>query len=176
MRCIVCGRLSLDIVCKTCAHEFLTPKYSQITLHDLEIVYCYKYDDIAPLLLTKHTPVGHRVLTFVGKKTFARFQIPYTLMPIDHRVKSGYSHSAVIAKQAGKHRLFNKLQAANEVVYSGQSKAYRQNNPRGFVYSGPAKKVVLVDDIFTTGSTLLEAKQAVEKGGAQVLFALTLAH
>ncbi len=37
------------------------------------------------------------------------------------------------------------------------------------------KNVVLIDDVITTGTTLLKLKQALEKSGANVLSAYTLA-
>ena len=44
-----------------------------------------------------------------------------------------------------------------------------------FTYKGEKNlEVILIDDIITSGSTILEAKKALEKNGCKVLFALTL--
>jgi competence protein ComFC len=143
----------------------------------LEIIYFYRYDDIKALLTTKHTPLGHRVFHRLGKLAAQGFTIPYDALPIDHSVKSGYSHSAIIAKHMAKHTRYNLLQAQNEVNYSGKTLAFRKNNPRDFIYRGKGlKRAVLVDDIFTTATTLLEAKKVLRAQGVEVPYAVTLAH
>jgi competence protein ComFC len=98
---------------------------------------------------------------------------------VDEDVKSGYSHVALLTHEMsykGVKVLHGKLMAQNSVNYSGKKLQYRLENPREFLYSGKSNiEVILVDDIVTTGTTLKEAKQVLEKSGVQVLFALTLA-
>jgi len=72
--------------------------------------------------------------------------------------------------------LHAKLMAKNSIKYAGKSLQFRLENPRRFHYSGlKIIEVILVDDIITTGTTLNEARQLLEKNGVEVLFALTLA-
>jgi competence protein ComFC len=52
---------------------------------------------------------------------------------------------------------------------------FRQKNKRNFYYSGKNNiKVILVDDLITTGETILQAKKVLEKNNCEILFALTL--
>ncbi|MGM0622483.1 MAG: ComF family protein [Campylobacterota bacterium] len=177
MRCLICAQMSLSIVCSACSELFLTPKPFIESKNGLEIIHFYNYSDIAPLLRTKHTPVGHRVYHYLARNLFQHFQIPYTLLPIDYAVKSGYNHSAVIAKHAGKDVKYAQLKAQNTVNYAGKSLQFRMQHPRDFIYLGKGlKQVVLVDDIYTTATTLSEAKKVLKRHGVQTLFALTLAH
>lgn len=60
--------------------------------------------------------------------------------------------------------------------YSGKSLKFRQDNKRKFkLLKKINNPVILVDDIVSSGSSLLEAKQFLEKNKISVLFAVVLA-
>ena len=66
--------------------------------------------------------------------------------------------------------------AQNRVKYAGKSLEFRLNNPRNFIYK--AKKdisVVLIDDIITSGTTIREAIESLEKYNVKVINVITLA-
>ncbi len=98
---------------------------------------------------------------------------------IDDHTKNGYAHTAILTKALkSKHikPLYGKLRAQNSVSYAGKSLAYRLSHKRDFIYHDrEQKEIILVDDIITTGTTILEAKKAIEKAKATPIFALTLA-
>jgi competence protein ComFC len=97
------------------------------------------------------------------------------LIGVDESVTSGYSHVALLTSVT-QYVIHNGLIATNRVKYSGKSLNFRLNNPRKFHYTGVSNlDVILVDDIVTTGTTLLEAKEVLEQNGVNVLFGLTLA-
>ena len=61
----------------------------------------------------------------------------------------------------------------------GLGKAERLDNRRGsMIATRPltGSRIVLVDDIVTTGATLLEARRAIRQAGGEVLAAATVAH
>jgi competence protein ComFC len=72
--------------------------------------------------------------------------------------------------------LYGKLRARSNISYSGKDYQFRLLNPRHFfIKKFKEEDVILVDDIITTGLTLTQAVQALEKDGKNVLFCLTLA-
>jgi len=116
----------------------------------------------------------HAILPFL--KPFANQEV-YSL-PIDDHIRSGYSHSAVLAYGLKKYvkPKYRALRARNSIRYSGQKLAVRKNQKRDFkLRCKEGVDVILVDDIVTTGNTLVEAKRVCERANINVLFALTLA-
>jgi competence protein ComFC len=186
MYCILCHRFSYKFICKKCQKAFLTPNQTSRTLSGGFKVYSfYKYKEIEELLKTKHTHIGAEIYKILAENSFRVFKKSFyfedaiDIVPVDDIPKSGYAHTAILAQQMKTKHLrpyFNALRAQNDVSYSGKSLQYRQNHSRHFKYQQKRfENVILVDDIVTTGTTLSEAKNVVEKSGAKALFALTLA-
>ena len=102
-----------------------------------------------------------------------------TSIAVDDNTKSGYSHTAILNKTLQSKYIkpeFNKLRAKNSVSYSGKSREFRLLNPRDFTFnSSTTNKIILVDDIITTGSTLTQAINSIRLNKKEVLFCLTLA-
>jgi competence protein ComFC len=107
------------------------------------------------------------------------FEAEIASIGIDDHVKHGYSHTAILNKALKSkhiHPRFNRLRAKSKESYSGKSFQYRLLHPRRFeVKPFEEEYVILVDDIVTTGMTLTQAVEALEKEGKEVLFCLTLA-
>jgi len=97
---------------------------------------------------------------------------------IDDHTRHNFSQTAILLKHLKSQNIdikYNLLKARNKVKYAGKSKKFRKRNKRDFLYSGKEyQQVILVDDVVTTGSTLLEAKKTLEDNNCEVLFALTL--
>lgn len=185
MRCHACGRWSLALLCSGCRRALLTPSVHKRTIDGLEIVSFYPYSDLEPLLFTKHTVLGHGLYHLIAHHAltpFARaFHLPNPLsvLPIDDRLRGDYAHTAILAHaltSASLRPLYGTLHAQSSVTYAGQNLAFRKANPRNFRYTGPALlEALLIDDIVTTGTTLLEARDTLARHGITVPFALTLA-
>lgn len=101
------------------------------------------------------------------------------VIPVDDKPRWGYSHTAILAKELAKlgcRPLFGRLRAQKRVSYSGKPLSFRIKNPRDFIYRGDGNiDAVLVDDIVTTGLTLQEARQTLQKYGVRVKMAIALA-
>ena len=185
MRCQLCLRLSWQPLCQKCLNTILTPTPAfRILESGLKVYSFYNYNDIAPLLHTKHTYIGAKIFAQLGKHTFFEFFKTFELprgiyaIPIDDHVRHGYSHSAILAKVTQPYLtpLYGSLRAQNHTSYSGKSRAFRQANKRDFVVKIREQvDIVLIDDIVTTGSTLEEAYETLKQHGVNVLFALVLA-
>lgn len=185
MRCIVCGELSWHVLCSTCKEQ-IEPRLNKREIQKNFFVYSfYSYDDISPFLYTKHQNIGNYIFDFLAQKAFGRFfdalrvDDSFNIVPIDDRVKNGYSHTAVLANAIKSKNIipnYGALRANNSVDYGGKSLAYRKANPRDFTCKlKNLDNIVLIDDVVTTGTTLLEALHVMKKSNINVLFALTLA-
>jgi len=186
MRCLICESISLKHICKTCEKEYLCPSlYKRKILGKIPVYSFYKYHDIEPLLLSKHTDLGYYIYTLLAQNSFAPFAQTFEYeskvcsLGIDDHVKHGYSHTAILNKALQStciKPLFSKIRAKSKVSYSGEKYQFRLLNPRNFeVESFHDEDVILVDDIITTGLTLTQAIQSLEANGKNVLFCLTLA-
>ena len=185
MRCMMCERFSLSHICPACQDSLLIP-----TLHKRKImgsipVYSFfPYNDIEPLLLSKHTDVGYYIYTILAKRSLAVFAHEWQYerrvasIGIDDHASSGYSHTAVLNRALNAANItprYGKLRATNAHKYAGKSVEERLMNPRQFHYKPFAEnEVILVDDIVTTGTTLSEASEVLHAQGKKVILCLTL--
>ena len=185
MRCQLCLGLSWQPLCQRCLSTLLKPTPAfRVLENGLKVYSFYSYKEIATLLHTKHTYIGEKIFTILGQQTFSEFFKTFDFpqgvyaIPIDDHVRHGYSHSAIFAKatQPFLTPLYGSLRAKNHESYSGKSKAYREKHQRCFEPKCQAGlDVILIDDIVTTGCTLLEASGTLKAYNVNVLFALVLA-
>jgi competence protein ComFC len=185
MRCITCENLSLKAICKTCQTNLLKPSFYKRELEDGFFVFSfYRYEDIKELLNAKYQFYGDRIYNILAKLSFKKFAKNFefdsqlTAIPIDDHTRHEFSQSAILTFHLKSKYLkpkYAKLKATNIIKYAGKSLEFRQKNKRDFRYTGKQNlKVVIVDDLITTGLTILEAKETLEKNNCEVLFALTL--
>jgi competence protein ComFC len=186
MRCILCQRFSFPLICKQCQALFLSPTLFTRTLQpNFEVYSFFRYSEVCDLIKTKYSPIGKAVFDIFGKQMKQYLPKVFDLkeetivIPVDDCVKKGFSHTAVLAKHLHTiptfHVEFSRLKATHSVTYSGKSYQYRVENPRQFLYRGKKDtSVILVDDVVTTGLTLLEARETLIRAGVTVRFALTL--
>ncbi|XPV67946.1 MAG: phosphoribosyltransferase [Halarcobacter sp.] len=120
----------------------------------------------------------------MAKLSFKKFadnfvfdQIVYSI-GIDEHTRHEFSQTAILSKHLKSNHikpLYNQLRATNIVKYAGHDLEYRLKHKRGFKSSLKNKNIILVDDLITTGTTILEAKEILEKNNNKILFSLTLA-
>jgi competence protein ComFC len=186
MKCLLCESWSVTHICRRCRAEQLAPSlYTRKIAGKLPVHSFYKYDEIEPLLLTKHTDLGYYIYKTLAKASFEPYaktletNEPVAVIGVDDHVRHGYSHTALLAramKSGGLKPRFSVLRDRSGHRYSGQDFQYRLTHPRAFELKPfPEKKVILVDDILTTGLTLTQAAETVQMEGKEVLFCLTLA-
>lgn len=185
MRCLSCEQFSFYIICKKCQKNLLEPVFNKRELEKDFFVYSfYPYEDIKELLNSKYYFHGDRIFNILGKLAFKKFADNFSYesnikaIPVDDHTRHQFSQTAILArylKSSLIHPVYDKLKAQNIVKYAGRDLKFREKNPRKFIYKGSKDlDVILVDDLVTTGTTLLEAKKVLESNGCKVLFALTL--
>lgn len=183
---MMCEDWSFSHICKLCRSEHLAPSlYTRKILGKIPVYSFYKYADIEPLLLSKHTDLGYYIYTILAELSMAHFAANFdyegnvAAIGIDDHTRHGYSHTALLAKALSAETItpyYGRLRAQNRDSYSGQSYQYRLLHPRRFMMkSFKEEEVILVDDILTTGLTLTQAAETLHREGKKVLFCLTLA-
>ena len=111
------------------------------------------------------------------------FVIP---VPLDEQrmQERGYNQAALLAKPfAWALELPYNRQALGRVRITqsqvGLSRSERKKNVRGAFEADPnhvvGRRVLIIDDVITTGATLIEAARALRRAGAETVFGLTLA-
>ncbi|MCV3549229.1 ComF family protein [Campylobacter sp. CNRCH_2013_0671h] len=187
MRCFNCHGFSFASFCSACKEELL--EYS-LGIRELEgnfKVYCfYQYEQIKHLIYFKHKFQGYFVLNALAKLSFAKFEdffqpsCKINAIALDDKTYKNYSHTAILTKYLNTKfikPMYHTLQASSEFKYSGKSLKFRKDNKRSYkLLKRPKYPVILVDDVITTGLSLLEAKELLEKNNIEVLFALVLAN
>ena len=183
---MLCESLSFTHICSSCQETFLTPSiYKRRILNNIEVISFYKYNAIKDLLHTKHTDLGYYIYSILAnnsiKKFAQNFQYSHSLtsIAVDDNTKSAYSHTAILNRALKSKYIkpqFNKLRAKNTVSYSGKSREFRLLNPRDFTFNAhTTDDIILVDDIITTGSTLSQAINTINKCNKSTIFCITLA-
>ncbi len=185
MKCILCESYTFTHICSTCKTTFLSPAlYKRTLANGVDILSFYKYEEIKELLFTKHTELGFYIYTILAKLSFKKFakefhtKEKFVSIAVDDTSADGYSHTAILNNHLKTYNikpLFNKLRATNQISYSGQTKLFREQNPRNFLLKKfTSDTVILVDDIVTTGQTLTQACEKMKEQGKTVSFCLTL--
>ncbi len=186
MKCITCDTWSFSIICENCQKTLLKPSlYKRQLDEDFYVYSFYSFDELEELLTSKYYFHGDRVLNILARLTFGEFSKLFYYpeqtfaIGIDDHTRHDFSHTAILSRHLdSKHitPLYNSLKATNKIKYAGKDLEFRQKNPRKFKLKNlSSKPIILVDDLVTTGTTLLEAKKCCKKSKNEVLFALTLA-
>lgn len=143
----------------------------------------YQYNDFLKELLSQYKFRGDYILVqiFVNKVQEKLRSIDYDLLvPIplsDERLfERGFNQSEALIVEAG---LFptHLLQRTHSEKQSKKSRKDRIHLPQVFqlIEKVSDQKILLVDDIYTTGSTLRHAAKILKSGGATSVDSLTLA-
>jgi len=178
--CVLCGGYSFNAICKKCQNKYLKPKIRT----NSGVVSFYDYESIEHLVKYKYHRFGNRIFKILAQNSFkylaGGIKEGFYVIPVDDKIKKGFSHTAVLAESMKTEFLtpvYSSLLSSNNVRYAGKSLEFRLKNPRNFEYRGKSGvDVILVDDISTTGLTLKEARECLEKEGVNVALCVVLAN
>lgn len=201
--CGFCNRINMHNLCKFC--ELKLNKYVLNCIKDYRkdnskhFDYLYsslKYENIVreKIIAYKFGEAAYLYRTFVkiiikNAKIYRFLQSYDIIIPVPmYKTKKnvrGYNQSELIAKEIAKtlnikfrNNILTKIK--NTKVQSTLSKNKRQENVRNvFEIINKEeirnKKVILIDDIYTTGSTVNECARVLKKAGAKEIFVVTIA-
>lgn len=184
MRCIICTQLSFLIICRRCQEFFLVIKPKIRILGDFKVYSFYSYEENAFLLNMKYEVIGSRIYQILAQKASDYFFANSALnlpkhcygVGIDDDPRKGFSHTGIILKSFSPKikPIFGELKAKNKVKYAGESLAFRKKNPKDFFSKVSDKNLIIFDDIVTTGTSMLEAREKLQKSKNNVLFGVVL--
>ena len=202
--CGICGKLNRESLCKKCEIDLKKQEDANIITEGEEIeekyfnelMYLFKYEgQIRKLILDyKFNEKSFLYLTFVNfltknEKIFENIKKFDIIIPVPiskKRLKErGYNQSLLIAKEIAKKsnlELVNNclFKTKNIIEQSKLNKEERENNIKD-VYELKNdqllenKKILIFDDIYTTGSTVNECSKILRKANSTEIGILVLA-
>jgi len=199
--CGICDKICNKDLCKKCEiklNNIAKIKIDKYTDKNFEKhLYLFKYEGIIKerLIMFKFNEKPYIYKSFVNflikNKKICRFLKSYDIIipvPIHYnrKITRGYNQSALIASKIAKN--FNNIKYENKVLLkrvnnkpqSTKNKKDRRNNVIGVYYTKNEskicnKKVLLLDDIYTTGSTVDECSKILKQAGAKSVDIITIA-
>ncbi len=184
MRCVLCQKLSLSAICKPCQDQYLSITPQIRVLEDIKIYSFYPLSHVDMLIASKYHTIGSRIYKILSERAAQYFAKSWNhelseiySLGIDCPIAKGaYSHTAIILHSFRRlfKPIYHELRAQNPVKYAGKSLEFRKNNPRNLCYQSGQKTCVVLDDVITTGTSMLEARDAIRKGGGEFLFGIAL--
>lgn len=152
-----------------------------------KLIHLLKYEQLRPAA----NILGAKLAQAIAERSFAGAE-PVLLIPVPlHRIKQrlrGFNQSELIARSAAGHldrarfRVHNGIlrRVRATVSQTGLTRHQRRENVRGaFVVAKPDqlrdRTVVLIDDVFTTGTTLNECARVLRRAGSREAIVATVA-
>lgn len=185
MKCLTCEDFSINIICKNCQRNLLVPSLHKRELQKGFFNYSfYSFSELEEFISSKYYEYGDRVYNILARLSFKKFAQNFEYekeiisIGIDEHTRHEFSQTAILSKHLKSKYikpLYGKCKATNIVKYAGRDLDFRKKNKRKFKVEVSNRTIILVDDLITTGTTILEAKKACEEKNNQVLFSLTLA-
>lgn len=185
--CMRCGRKLREEgeYCAECAgkeHAYIRGRALYEYTSAAQSIYRFKYDGRQEYA----DYFGEQMAEYLGE--FIEKLRPDGLVPIplhkSRRNKRGYNQAELLAREIGRRLnipVYDKLliRVKNTKPLKELNASQRQNNlKRAFIVAQndvKLKKLIIVDDIFTTGSTIEEAARVLKRAGVESIYFLTLA-
>lgn len=149
-----------------------------------EILHLFKYRGMRPLA----APLATRIAAVLEREwTTAEFDaIVAVPLAAARRRERGYNQAELLARELARRRGLPLLEevcvrARPTQPQTGLTRAQRLENMRGAFAPGPraallsGRRILLVDDVLTTGATLSVCAHVLKKAGARSVAALTVA-
>ncbi len=182
-RCIVCSRDNiLGKTCPLCLKKDspkLTISVFSYKRGAKDLIKAFKYDDITSLRTFFAKRLANIIKTISDYKNYTIVPIP--LAPSRQRYR-GYNQSELLSREVAKilklpfNNCLTRIESRHSQV-SSLSKQERMKNIKGVFISTEKspEKVLLLDDVITTGATMCEASKTLTKAGAKEIISCSVA-
>ena len=191
--CYVCKKENTQL-CDHCMQHFtkvidtpspcITSMYSFKDPHIKKIIHAIKYFHRKDLITPFAKILSEEIQKEKEYNSYILLPIP---MPLLRKYARGYNHTEALAQQIHKEislvvytgtLLRNPLVSKKRQVRAKSRKERIRNQYNAFIVNESVKgmNIILIDDVTTTGATLLEARRTLLKYGASHVIAYTIAH
>jgi ComF family protein len=191
-RCVVCGT-EKDVIaylCPSCAAEMDAVRMGQTNAADIDAYAAYHYDGPAARIVQSFKYGGNRWLSaFMAQAMLSAVTETHTVfdcicyVPLHpkKRRKRGFDQAELLAQRiaglSGKPYITAIKRVRNTPSQTKLNATERKENMRGAFEAAKAVqgRVLLVDDVLTTGATVAECVVVLKAAGAQSVTVLTFA-
>ncbi|MCX6745711.1 MAG: ComF family protein [Candidatus Parcubacteria bacterium] len=194
LRCALCKKSNaLGLICPDCQKEsnlkaiWVSADYNNKLLQDLIHYLKYKYVEALSEILTELLArflAENKIFDYFGLNSENTFLVPVPLHK-KRELLRGFNQSELIAQKLADHYHFKKINLLKRnkdtISQINLKRTERQKNIKGaFSSSSPEnfnknKKIILIDDVVTTGSTLNECAKELAKSGFSDIYSLVIA-
>ena len=200
--CGICGKLNQNYLCKKCQKilenqsKFIIDKNQDFNQNFNKHLYIFKYEGIIRRIILnyKFNEKSYLYITFVNfllknEKFFKILKSYDTIIPVpissERKNERGYNQSELLAKELAKKLNIEcvkncLIKNKNIIEQSKLTKVERQKNIQGvYILKNKEKlinkKLLLIDDIFTTGSTVNECCKILKQANPRKIDIFTIA-
>jgi len=183
LRCIICSRKNpLGLICHSCRGKY-EPDLA-VACYKFEsklqgLIHEFKYNDCSCLyrfFADRITRLIKKTINYSGYEVVA---IPLSSSKERFR---GYNQARLISKcvaqnlKIGLTDVLIRVEANNSQAKAASRKERYRNIKGAFSLTGtPGKKIILIDDVITTGATIREATRTLKKAGAREVMVFAIA-
>lgn len=169
IQCLGCQKYD-QWICQKCLNGLTDQSYNNPLLK--KAIHAFKYKFVKDLA----KPLATLILKKINFDY--DFIVPVPLHPRRLRWR-GFNQAELLAKEINQNKLLNCLiKTKNTKPQTQLSEKQRKQNIKGAfkcIFNLKNKKILLIDDVETSGSTLQECKKALLEAGAEGVYCLTLA-
>ncbi|MCS7174496.1 ComF family protein [Pseudothermotoga sp.] len=190
--CVICGELisPLKVLCENCEAKLMQGPIPLVERTKWCEVYFYgRYESVLKDLILAYKNGGHwrlhRILAKVLIETMRRYSTPFsalTWVPSSFKAleERGFDTMKMIARAVSKTinvRYVSLIESTSSTTKRGMKKKERIESVRGAfkTKNKPEGTIALIDDVYTTGSTIRECSKLLLQAGAEKIIAYCIA-
>lgn len=187
--CAVCGRdIREGAVCRDCARQLAEARILQAErLSGIPLYSCYRYDDCVRRILLSFKlshrpwlaePIGGQMASFLRSRALGFSAVTFVPLARGRQLQRGYNQAELLAREIGKQlgipvwpllRRVKKTKVQSRLL--AEKRVENLKDAFGLENAGQelsGQAILLVDDIATTGTTVLQCAKPLQKAGASV--------